>query len=205
MLANNVPIHGIGFQSHQTTGDYSASFVSSLKTNFDRFAALGLKISITELDVRLPTPSDETKLATQASMYRAYIETVLATPACKTFMMWGFTDRHSWIPGTFPGTGEALIFDNSYQPKPAYAALLQALKSYYSEDILIRNEPAVNPASGLFGNARMIQVFDLRGARVGAYSIPTVFRGGLGTHRIAAQTLIMRPGKGPAFPVKSVR
>jgi len=35
-----------------------------------------------------------------------------------------FTDRYSWIPGFFPGYGAALIFDENYQAKPAYDALL---------------------------------------------------------------------------------
>ncbi|MEM2029204.1 MAG: endo-1,4-beta-xylanase [Candidatus Bathyarchaeia archaeon] len=35
-------------------------------------------------------------------------------------MMWGFTDKYSWIPIYFSGYGAALIFDESYMPKPAY-------------------------------------------------------------------------------------
>jgi endo-1,4-beta-xylanase len=41
--------------------------------------------------------------------------------------MWGFTDAHSWVPSSFPGYGAALIFDEMYQPKPAYDALAQGL------------------------------------------------------------------------------
>jgi hypothetical protein len=41
--------------------------------------------------------------------------------------MWGFTDRHSWIPAFSPGMGAALIFDAEYRPKPAYDALREAL------------------------------------------------------------------------------
>nr|MCU0609371.1 endo-1,4-beta-xylanase [Chitinispirillaceae bacterium] len=48
MLDNKIPVHGIGFQSHQTIGEYSGSFYNNIKTNLDRFAALGLKIAITE-------------------------------------------------------------------------------------------------------------------------------------------------------------
>jgi endo-1,4-beta-xylanase len=29
----------------------------------------------------------------------------------------------SWVPGTFPGQGAALLFDESFQPKPAYGAV----------------------------------------------------------------------------------
>jgi endo-1,4-beta-xylanase len=42
-------------------------------------------------------------------------------------MVWGFTDKYSWVPGTFPGTGRALIYDDNLSPKPAYTALKEAL------------------------------------------------------------------------------
>ena len=44
------------------------------------------------------------------------------------FVMWGFTDKSSWIPKFFPGFNDALIFDRIYQPKPAYDVLMQVLK-----------------------------------------------------------------------------
>jgi len=51
-----------------------------------------------------------------------FMQVALATPACQTFMMWGFTDKYSWIPAQFPGYGAACIYDENYQPKPAYTA-----------------------------------------------------------------------------------
>jgi endo-1,4-beta-xylanase len=42
-------------------------------------------------------------------------------------VLWGFTDRDSWIPGSFPGFGAAHPFDASFRPKPAYDALHAAL------------------------------------------------------------------------------
>jgi endo-1,4-beta-xylanase len=49
-------------------------------------------------------------------------------PACKAIQTWGFTDKHSWIPSFFKGTGAALPFDQAYRPKPAYAAIQKALE-----------------------------------------------------------------------------
>ena len=43
------------------------------------------------------------------------------------FQTWGFTDKHSWIPGSYPGFGDALPFDVNYQPKPAVASMIDAL------------------------------------------------------------------------------
>ena len=42
-------------------------------------------------------------------------------------MTWGFTDRHSWVPGELPGFGDALPFDAEYRAKPARAALRRGL------------------------------------------------------------------------------
>ena len=43
-------------------------------------------------------------------------------PRCLSFTVWGFTDRHSWVPGWFddPPQGLATIYDENYQPKRAY-------------------------------------------------------------------------------------
>ncbi len=43
------------------------------------------------------------------------------------FTTWGFTDKHSWVPNFYPGTGAALPFDEQYAPKPAYDALVEEL------------------------------------------------------------------------------
>src|SRR5690606_3351449 len=34
---------------------------------------------------------------------------------------------YSWIPGVFPGQGAALVWDDAYAPKPAYAAIAEVL------------------------------------------------------------------------------
>lgn len=39
------------------------------------------------------------------------------------------SDKYSWIPGTFPGEGAALLWDEDLQKKPAYNATLNAILS----------------------------------------------------------------------------
>jgi endo-1,4-beta-xylanase len=119
-----VPIDGVGWQMHLVNG---VAPIDSYRTNARRLAALGLELSVTELDVRIPLPANAAALAVQADMYRDVAAFVLSEPAFKALVLWGFTDKHSWIPGTFPGTGAALIFDADYRPKPAYDALREAL------------------------------------------------------------------------------
>jgi endo-1,4-beta-xylanase len=38
------------------------------------------------------------------------------------------TDKYSWVPGFFPGYGWALLWDDKYQKKPSYYAMLKALQ-----------------------------------------------------------------------------
>jgi endo-1,4-beta-xylanase len=173
MLDNGVPIHGVGFQSHQTLEEYTPAFIASMKENFDRFAALGLQIAVTELDIRIKTPTDQAELTKQGEYYREYLETCLATPACRTFMIWGFTDKHSWIPGTFPGTGDGLIFNSSYQPKPAYTALLDVVKNFKIVSILPQDKSQRTSDLNLniMSNNSYTDIFNLQGVKVGSYSI----------------------------------
>jgi endo-1,4-beta-xylanase len=167
MLENKIPINGVGFQSHQQISDYSDTFYNDLKANFERFAALGLNISITELDVRIPTPTDQTKLQTQADIYKAYIQATLATPACKTFMVWGFTDKYSWIPGTFPGTNDGLLYTSSYQPKPAYTSMLDILKNYQVNVVY----PDIRQTQATMEMSKNQAFFNLLGEKVGSYTL----------------------------------
>lgn len=120
-----VPIHGVGWQMHVGSGSAPGG---SQHANAQRLAALGLEISVTELDVRLPLPVNAGSLAQQANTYRDVTAFCLSEPNCRALVMWGFTDAQSWIPNTFPGYGSALIYDSSLQPKPAYLAIQDELK-----------------------------------------------------------------------------
>jgi endo-1,4-beta-xylanase len=123
---DGIPIDGVGFQMHVTT-DFSPT-AAAVSANLARLAGLGLEVHITEMDVRMPMPADGTKLARQASIYAEMLEACLGAPNCTTFILWGLTDRYSWIPSTFPGFGSALIFDEDYEPKLAYHAMMSVLE-----------------------------------------------------------------------------
>jgi len=124
LLARGVPITGVGFESHFQVGGVP----TSIAANIARFAALGVKVHITELDIRMQLPSTSGLLATQAQNYRDVVLACVSGPACDTVVFWGFTDRESWIPSTFPGWGDALLFDSAYQPKPAFTSVQSSLK-----------------------------------------------------------------------------
>jgi endo-1,4-beta-xylanase len=123
LRAQGVPIDGVGIQAHLILNQVP----SNLLQNLQRFASLGVDIAITELDIRMQLPPDQTKLTQQANDYRTVLQACLAVPRCTTFTTWGFTDAFSWVPGFFSGQGAALPFNENFQPKPAYTALVQAL------------------------------------------------------------------------------
>ena len=98
-----------------------------LRAVMEEFAALGVDVAVTELDVRVKTPPDAQSLAAQAADYAAVVGACRAVKRCVGITTWGITDDHSWIPSFFSGWGAALPFDENYRPKPAYFAAIEAL------------------------------------------------------------------------------
>ncbi|MBO3841491.1 MAG: endo-1,4-beta-xylanase [Candidatus Brockarchaeota archaeon] len=125
LLEKGVPIHGVGLQMHVSTEHYPTP--QEISANIKRLSDLGLDIHITEMDVRLKLPAESADLVRQAEIYRDVLMVCLSSEKCTAFVMWGFTDRYSWIPEFFSGYGSALIFDESYNPKPAYYYILKSL------------------------------------------------------------------------------
>lgn len=121
--SRGIPIDCVGFQSHFIVGQVP----SDLQTNIQRFASAGVDVNITELDIRMPTPASSANLQQQANDYAKVVSACLAVSRCTSITTWGITDKFSWVPGTFPGQGAALLFDNNYNQKPAFSSTLRAL------------------------------------------------------------------------------
>lgn len=127
LLQQGVPITGVGLQMHVSLDAYPKP--QDVLANMKRLAALGLEIQITEMDVETqvdPRPMAE-KLDAQAQIYGDMLNVCLSAKSCTAFVMWGFTDRHSWIPELTGHPDAPLIFDASYHPKPAYRRLMHVL------------------------------------------------------------------------------
>jgi endo-1,4-beta-xylanase len=123
LVAQGVPLGGIGFESHFILGQVP----SDMQANMQRFANLGLDVAVTELDDRIQLPASSAKLQQQATDFGTVTRDCLAVSRCVGVSQWGVDDAHSWIPGTFPGYGAATMYDDNAQPKPAYSATLSAL------------------------------------------------------------------------------
>jgi endo-1,4-beta-xylanase len=127
MLQRGVPLDGVGLQMHISLNSYPNA--QDVLANMQRLAALGLEVQITEMDVKTQDNARpmQAKLAAEAQLYGEMLHTCLSVTVCTAFVMWGFTDAHSWIPAFTGHPDYPLIFDAVYRPKPAYFALAQAL------------------------------------------------------------------------------
>ncbi|WP_155370582.1 endo-1,4-beta-xylanase [Catellatospora vulcania] len=146
LRAQNVPVDCVGFQAHLAT---QYGFPSDLQQNMARFAALGVQVRITELDIRIQTPRTAAKDTTQAQYYTNVVNACLAVTACAGITIWGFTDKYSWVPDTFPSEGFALPYDNNYAVKPAYTAINTALGGSPNNDTQAPTTPSNLASSGV--------------------------------------------------------
>jgi endo-1,4-beta-xylanase len=123
-------VDGIGTQMHIGWNTSNAGIDAMMQ----KLAATGLKIRISELDVKSimgsaagkPTPE---LMGYQAAMFQYVIGSYIKyIPKAQQagITVWGVTDKSSWLYNN--GTEFPLLYDNNYAKKPAYAGFLQGLK-----------------------------------------------------------------------------
>ena len=126
LIAQGVPIHGVGFQMHHFFGGPAPA---TLRQNLQRFVDLGLRVQLTEIDVLTGSFPGELadRLREQATVYHDIVAVCVAVAGCDAMTFWGFTDKHSWIDTFFAPNLYPLPFDTAYRPKPAYLGVRDAL------------------------------------------------------------------------------
>jgi endo-1,4-beta-xylanase len=124
LQAKGVPIDGVGFQSHYSLGGVPTD--AQLKQSLDRFAALGLQVQMTELDIGLSAAQQNPAgYAQQAAEYRRVVQACVDHPACDAVVVWGIDDGNSWRAANRP-----TLFDAAFAPKPAYYSVLDYLAGH---------------------------------------------------------------------------
>ncbi|TGJ82029.1 hypothetical protein E0Z10_g6748 [Xylaria hypoxylon] len=120
-------IDGVGMQAHLIVG--STPSQSSLQSAIASYVTAGVtEVAYTELDIRFASlPSTQSGLQQQATDYTAVTKACLAEKACVGITIWDYTDKYSWIPNTFPGQGDALLYDSQLSKKPAWTAVSSVL------------------------------------------------------------------------------
>lgn len=153
LKSQGVPIDGVGLESHFILGQVP----STMLANMQRFAALGVDVAVTELDDRIQLPASSANLQQQATDYAAVVNDCLQVSRCAGVSQWGVGDADSWIPGAFSGYGAATMFDQNYQPKPAFTAVQNALGGSASPGNTVT---VTNPGTqtGTVGTAASLQI-----------------------------------------------
>jgi endo-1,4-beta-xylanase len=133
LKTQGIPITGVGTQMHININTDKAG----IDNMFIKLAATGLKVRVSELDVRI-NPSNntgftatQTLLQQQADMYKYVLQSYYSkVPAAQRYgvTVWGVTDNFSWYVTTQNREEFALLFDQAYRKKAAYTGLWKGLK-----------------------------------------------------------------------------
>ena len=130
LIKEGAPITGVGIQGHW----HLDTNLADVEKAIENYASLGLKVSITELDVTATGDNsgafgvnqgdrkipDENYLK-QAEVYKKLFEIFMRhTDVIERVTFWGLSDKRSWRRGQ-----DALLFDGQLNPKPAFAAVIE--------------------------------------------------------------------------------
>ena len=142
--ALGIMIDGVGLQGHQTVG--ATPNRTSLAATLRRFAALGLEVAWTEIEIRHPTlPPTEAALAQQSADYAAMVGACLDVRECVGVTLWQFTDRYNWVAQTFTTEGDACLWSKDYERRPAYDAIVGLLRATIANGTVPAATPPTPP------------------------------------------------------------
>jgi endo-1,4-beta-xylanase len=134
LLARRVPVQAVGLQAHLNAAE-TALDPQGLSRFVADIAALGLRVIVTELDVRDDRlPADfAVRDAAVAAHAGVWLDAVLANPAVIGLLSWGLSDRRSWLNQKFPrpdGLAQRpLPLDPELRRTPLWDAIAAALEA----------------------------------------------------------------------------
>jgi endo-1,4-beta-xylanase len=127
LKTRSIPIDGVATQMHISINTSNAN----IDAMFQKLAATGLKVHVSELDIRI-NPSGTTPFTPtgdlynqQAAKYRYVAESYIKyVPAAQRYgiTVWNVSDSDTWISNDFP-----TLFGAGYTKKPAFQQFLQGL------------------------------------------------------------------------------
>jgi endo-1,4-beta-xylanase len=124
-------VDGVGLQMH-LFGNIPPNKQDVIAT----MRSYGLPVYVTEFDVNMKDVKGtrDERFKVQAKIYKEMLQAAIESGVCKGFMILGVIDRLSaWeVDPNYPfysPDADPLPFDDNFQPKPAYFALLAALLS----------------------------------------------------------------------------
>jgi GH35 family endo-1,4-beta-xylanase len=133
----NVPIHGIGIQSHFGWG---LTPPDKLLAELDRWSKPGFEIHITEFDINM------TSEKLQALYTRDFYTAAFSHPTVTSITMWGFWEGRHWAP-------DAALYRKDWTPKPAAQAFIDLVhKEWTTRDSGTTNASGEYSTRGFYGD-----------------------------------------------------
>jgi len=147
LLAEGVPIHGVGLQCHLSiepspvaTNHGYYQTIPELEATIELYSSLGLAVQVTEFDMSLYVPGvtytadtyyteatfTPELAAKQARRYGEFFELFRKHRDVITGVtFWGIADDNTWLSEFKSGRRDfPLLFDAKHQPKPAFDAVV---------------------------------------------------------------------------------
>jgi endo-1,4-beta-xylanase len=140
LIDRGVPVHGVGLQGHWAVNEPTEA---QLDSTLARFAQLGLKVQITELDISVYPKEHDARERKQEDNNQVFTEEREKQQLEKYEMcfrlfrkykhvitgvtFWNISDRHSWLDD-FPVKNRKdypLLFDKELKPKKAFWKIVE--------------------------------------------------------------------------------
>ncbi|WP_404455166.1 endo-1,4-beta-xylanase [Virgibacillus necropolis] len=129
LVDKGVPIHGIGMQAHW---NLTGPSYDEIRKAIEKYASLGMKIQITEMDVSVfnfndkrthfTEPTEEMKVL-QAERYQGFFKLFREyADVITSVTFWGATDEYTWLDN-FPVKERKnwpFVFDVNHMPKNSF-------------------------------------------------------------------------------------
>jgi endo-1,4-beta-xylanase len=120
------PIDGVGLQGHFKIDQVTPEFIAKMGQTLDDLGNAGFTVNITELDIRI-CAGDRGNIQAQKEAFKGIVSTAFSRNNCNTILIWGPSDNDSWINTHYDGCGQATPHDGTYNKKPAYFGIKEAL------------------------------------------------------------------------------
>ena len=95
-----IPVHGCGIQAHFNAAGVGRNRPPTprmVQRQIRRLGNLGLKVNISEMDVRVSKLAPNLRQIAQRQIYHDIVAAALSEPSFDGIWLWGFTDRHTWV------------------------------------------------------------------------------------------------------------
>ena len=142
LLDRGAPLDGLGMQAHFGS---SLTPPTKLWSYFDRFAALGLPIKVTEFDINLDDP------VLKADYTRDFYTAAFAHPSVNGILSWGFWAGRHWRP-------DAAYLNPDFSSRPSDEALRGLLFERWWTDLRLETDTLGEASARVFRGQHRVTI-----------------------------------------------